>query len=177
MFAKQVNAKLHSREQTQEVPSWIAKAINQNGKVNEDSLKSAVIEFLKEAGRTDDSIGFLLIQGITRVTLLQVISALSLIENDPFMQDVMRAVLRENVASNDRADFCLANLAILVNNKEKRVTGEPIGLFTVAENNVHLFRPCSSKYNLLIYSFIVHPVYSSLLILFYFLFSFLAHSS
>ncbi len=60
MFAKQVNAKLHSREQTQEVPSWIAKAINQNGKVNEDSLKSAVIEFLKEAGGTDDSIGFLL---------------------------------------------------------------------------------------------------------------------
>lgn len=143
MFAKEVNAKLRNKEQTQEVPSWITKAIDQKGKVNEDSLKSAIFEFLKEAGDTDESIGLLLIQGITRVTLLQIIAALSLIENDPFMQDVMRAVLREHAASGGRADFCLANLAILRNNKDKLVTGEPIGPLPVAENNVHLFRECS----------------------------------
>lgn len=144
MFAKQVNARLCNKEQMLEVPSWISNATNQQGNVKEDSLKTSILEFLKDAGGTKESIGSGLILGITMVQLFKIMTALSAIENDPFMQDVMRAVLSKISASDGGgcADLCLANLALLII-KNKLLTGEPVGPLIVAEGNVHLFRECT----------------------------------
>lgn len=168
LFTKQVNSKLLNEEQTLEVPSWITNAISQDGKVREGMFRTGIVEFLKEAGGTRNSFGSVLILGITKVQFSKVISAATLIENDPFMQDVMRDVLRkiaEEAASNDecRLGSCLASLALLTHNKEERLYGEPIGALPVAKNNVNLFSECK-------YDSQISMVYFSLLKNFYLIF-------
>lgn len=172
-FAKQVNSKLRNDEQRPEVPSWIKNAINRHGKVKEDTLRTGIAEFLKEAGGTKDSIDSGLIMGITMVQFSKVISAVRLIENDPFMQNVMRGVLRKISASDGGscADLCLAKLALLANNnKNDHMTSvEPIGPLLLEKDNVHLFRECTiSMFSYLLHLACTFPFIDDL---FYFYFS------
>ena len=157
LFAKQVNSKLRSKEQTLEVPCWITNAINQDGKVKEETLQTGIAEFLKEAGSTEDFIGSGLFLNITMTQFSKVISAVSLIENDPFTQDVMRAVLRKISASDGRgcANVFLAKLALIAKKKGDLMTTEPIGPLLLENlDNVHLFGECTiSMLILIIYFF------------------------
>lgn len=144
LFAKQVNARLANKDQTLPVPPWITNAINKDGILEEDPLRYSILDYLKKAGGTQESFGCVLISGTDLRQFIHVISAVCVIENNAFMQAVMRAVREETAAdaaskAGGRTGLYLASLAFISAGKTESVCAQPIGALPVAERNINLF--------------------------------------
>lgn len=139
IFVEHINAKLVtlSKAEILALPKWIIHPmLDHFKKTDEAKLMSGIVAFLKEAG-SRESFGNVLIASLSLVQYTKVISAVCHIENDAFMQDVMK-VARAAPKGNRRGGLYLASLALI--SSKTKVYGQPIDKLKLSQNNIQLFK-------------------------------------
>ena len=103
-------------------------------RTSEGLLMTAITDYLKKAG-SNQSFGWSYVGPNTAIQSLKVFSVLTVIQLDPFMQGMKRAVQRAVPTADDDYKF-LASLVII---SGMNGIAHPIGVLSLGEKNTRFF--------------------------------------